>query len=483
MDLRRIPDRWRRLDVTVRDLPLGLLLAALSFLPVLRGHETQVGDLPARPLDALGLAVLALECLPLALRRRVPAASLALVSLGFILASLGSYHTVAGTALPIAVLSAGAHLERFRRTAIAVLTLAYAGLALALVQLGSTEGADSFTMFYLLLAAIWGIGAWLRSTRAAEAERRRHVAAATRAAERTRIARELHDVVTHHVTAMVVQAEAARYLTAAPERLDRALEAIGDTGRLATTDLRHLLDLLDPGHGPGSSRVRIEEGQEAGSSRVRIEEGHEAGSSGVAAGTARVGVSFTGEPGDGRASLVQDAGLLNADEEAELGVEPRAPLVGRLLTLVEQTRRAGQPVEFTEEGAPAEAAGSADLVAYRVVQEGLTNALKHSRGTETRVLVRRRGTEINVEVSSAGAGDGATKAAGRSKTGSPSMDRSPTGSASTVDRSPTAGTSGSGRGLAGLRDRVDLLGGEFEAGPGADGGFTVRARIPAGRPS
>lgn len=96
---------------------------------------------------------------------------------------------------------------------------------------------------------MWGIGAWLRSTRAAEAERRRRVAEDTRNAERTRIARELHDVVTHHVTAMVVQAEAARYLTTTPERLDQTLTAVTDTGRQAITDLRHLLDVLNPDHG------------------------------------------------------------------------------------------------------------------------------------------------------------------------------------------------------------------------------------------
>lgn len=85
-------------------------------------------------------------------------------------------------------------------------------LAISLDRLGSGEGVAGFTTFYLLLALAWGTGAWLRQNRAAEAESRRRVEEATRTAERTRIARGLHDVVTHHVTAMVVQAEAARYL-------------------------------------------------------------------------------------------------------------------------------------------------------------------------------------------------------------------------------------------------------------------------------
>ncbi|MDR7352514.1 sensor histidine kinase [Glycomyces algeriensis] len=381
MDLRRIPELWRRLDVTVRDLPLGLLFAATSFLPLLRGHETQLGDLPGRPLDAFGLGILALECLPLAVRRRWPGVCLALVSLGFALASLGRYHMVASTALAFALLSAGANLERYRGAAMVVLSIAYGGLAFGLVQLGSTEGVGGFATFYLVLATCWGAGAWLRATRAAEAEKRRRVAETTRAAERTHIARELHDVVAHHVTAMVVQAEAARYLTAAPDRLDQALQAVGDTGRRATTDLRHLLDLLNPEH----------------------------------------------------------------------GADPKTPPVGRLLTLVEQTRLAGQPVAFTEEGTPASDTGSADLVAYRVVQEALTNAVKHARSSPTSVRVHHRAGDITVEVSTEG--------------------------------SAPSNLAGSGRGLAGLRERVALLGGDFDAGPRSGGGFTVRARIPAGSPS
>ncbi|WP_067478963.1 sensor histidine kinase [Actinomadura hibisca] len=385
--LRRLPARWRRWDVTVRDVPLALLFAVVSFLPVFRGHETQVGELPARPFDAMAIAALALHCLPLVVRRRWPAACLALVTLGFAVAELRGYHMVAGTALPVALLSAGAHLERHRRLTVAVLSAAYALLAVTLNQLGGTERLDGYVVFYLGLAVPWGIGSWLRSTRAAEAEHRLRVAEATRAAERTRIARELHDVVTHHVTAMVVQAEAARYLTAAPDRLDETLNAVTDTGRRAIADLRHLLDLLNPDHGT------------APANRVRT------------------------------------------------------PSTGDLRTLVEQTRQAGQPVEFTEEGERAESGGSAEFVAYRVVQEALTNALKYAHGHRTVTRVRYGEKEITVEVGTDGPGNRA------------------------------ASPGGSGRGLAGLGERVDALGGEFNAAGRAGGGFDVRARIPAGGPS
>ncbi|WP_432843670.1 sensor histidine kinase [Dactylosporangium sp. CA-092794] len=381
MDPQRIPDRWRRFDVTVRDLPFALLLGLASLVPALQGYGTRLGDQPARPYDALALLVAALECLPLAGRRRWPAACLALVSAGFAVDQLRGYHMVAGTALPIALLSAGAHLERYRRVTMLVASAAYVPLAFALDRQGLTEGLSGFVTFYLALVLAWGIGAWLRQTRAAEAERRLHVAEATRTAERTRIARELHDVVTHHVTAMVVQAEAARYLTAAPQRLDEALSAVTDTGRLAIADLRHLLDLLNPDHGTG---------------------------------------------------------------------RPVTPSVGALNDLVEQTRRAGQPVEFTEEGAAPRATGSAEVAAYRVVQEALTNALKYAHGSRTVVHVHHGPREITVEVSNDGSGSAA---------GSPG---------------------GSGRGLTGLRERVGVLGGDFSAGREPGGGFAVRARIPSG---
>ncbi|MDQ1305698.1 MAG: hypothetical protein QG671_1530, partial [Actinomycetota bacterium] len=254
-----------------------------------------------------------------------------------------------------------------------------------------------FVTFYLAVSVMWGIGAWLRLSWAAEAERRRHVAESTRTAERARIARELHDVVTHHVTAMVVQAEAARYLTAAPEHLDQALTAVADTGRHAIADLRKLLDLLNPGH--------------------------------------------------------------EASHGTDHGTDLGTPSVGELHALVERTRRAGQPVEFAEEGDPPEATGSAEVTggaeatAYRVVQESLTNALKYAYGSPTVVRVQHGVKEITVEVSTERPGTSA------------------------------ASPGGSRRGLAGLRERVGVLGGDFHAGRDPDGGFVVRARIPRGSTS
>ncbi|MEU3307069.1 sensor histidine kinase [Nocardiopsis sp. NPDC055551] len=382
--LLRVPELWRRLDVTIRDLPLVLLLFVPSFMPMFFNYGTQVGGVPDRPFDAIAVVVIALQSFPLALRRRWPTLCLTLIAVGFAVDQLLGYHTVAGTGLAIAVLSAGVHLERRRRLTALLFSLAYLPLAVVLYQIGTGEPVSEFVVFYLAVALVWGIGSWVRSTRIAEAERRRRVAQDALAAERARIARELHDVVTHHVTAMVVQTEAARYLTAAPDRLDQALSSVTDTGRRATSDLRRLLELIDPDHG------------------------------------------------------------------TDQGAETRMPHTGVLSELVEHTREAGQPVEFSEEGTPAESSGSADFVAFRVVQEALTNALKYAHGTPTSVRVRHGKKEITVRIDTDGSG------------------------------TQVSSTGGSGRGLTGLRERVEVLGGDFSAGERDGGGFAVEARVPVG---
>ncbi|MDQ3787729.1 MAG: histidine kinase, partial [Actinomycetota bacterium] len=342
--------------------------------PALHSHGTWFGGVPARPYDVLAVVAVALQCAPLVVCRRWPVAAFAVVATGFALDQLRGYHSFAGTALAIALATLASRSERHRRVTVVAFSAAYLALVVAFELLGAGESWSEYVTFYVALAFVWGIGAWLRATRAAEAERRLRVAEETRAAERTRLARELHDVVTHHVTAMIVQAEAARYVAAKPERLDETLTVVTDTGRQALTELRHLLDVLNP------------------------------------------------------------------DAVPEHG----------LRTLVEQTRKAGQPVEFTEEGTPA---GGVGPVAYRVVQEALTNALKYARGSRTSVQVHHGDGEVTVEVSTDGAGA----------------------------RDESLG--GSGRGLAGLRERIDVLGGEFSSGHDTGGGFYVRARIPAGSTS
>src|SRR5690606_26379401 len=92
---RRLLELWHRLDVTIRDLPLGLLLVVMSFMPVLYGQETQVGNLPGRPFDAVAILALCLQCSGVVIRRKLPIVSVAAVSLGFLIAELGSYHMVA----------------------------------------------------------------------------------------------------------------------------------------------------------------------------------------------------------------------------------------------------------------------------------------------------------------------------------------------------------------------------------------------------
>jgi signal transduction histidine kinase len=106
-------------------------------------------------------------------------------------------------------------------------------------------------------------------------------------------------------------------------------------------------------------------------------------------------------------------------------------------------------VEFVEDGSPQQSADAAEVAVYRVVQEALTNALKHAHGNRTAVHVHHGPRQITVEVSTDSSG------------------------------SRSASPGGSGRGLVGLRERVGLLGGEFSADRREDGGFVVRARIPA----
>ncbi|MFE1322129.1 sensor histidine kinase [Kitasatospora phosalacinea] len=381
------------------DAALALVLALAAFVPTLAGIGAQIGDLPERPASALGVGLVLAQALPLALRRRWPAACLAAVGGAFAVhQALGFATTFASTGLYLALYSAGAHQPRRRPALAAAAAAGYAALAVVLHRLGSPQSVPDYLAFFLVLAAAALLGGAVRARRTDEAQRRRTAAEAATTAERARIARELHDVVTHHVTAMVVQADAAQFLVgSAPERAAESMAAVSDTGRRALTELRYLLGVLE--------------------------------ATGDAATADRA-------PAD------------------------RAPTLGRVGDLVERARRAGQPVEFTRHGERRPHGVDVELAAYRVVQEALTNALKYAAGQPTRVVLRYDDAHLGIEVAT----DGPATA--------PVPAPAPVAVAVAVAR-------GGGRGLAGLRERVRMLGGELESGPGPAGGFAVRATIPS----
>ncbi|WP_227837496.1 sensor histidine kinase [Nocardia aurantia] len=372
-------------DTGFGDALLALTLTLLAFVPTMSKIGAQIGDLPERPADLLGLGLTLAQTVPLAVRRRWPAGCLAIVASAFAgHQALGFATTFGSIGLYLALYSAGAHQIRFRGGLAAVASAGYLGLAVTLHRLGSPQGIADYLAFYLTLSVVWAVGNTVRTRRTAAALARRASAEAATAIERARIARELHDVVTHHVTAMVIQADAAQILlTSAPERAGAGLSAVSDTGRLALRELRHLLGVLEA----------------------------------------------TGE------SATAD----------------RVPARGGITDLIDQARRAGQPVDYTEQGERRAQPMDMELAAYRVVQEALTNAMKHAPRMPTRILLRHNADHLEIAATTDGPG-------------SPPAARRP--------------RSEGGRGLAGLSARVRMLDGELVAGPRPEGGFEVRAVIP-----
>ncbi|WP_019073848.1 histidine kinase [Streptomyces hokutonensis] len=344
----RVPlERWKEQDAFLKDGVLALVLTLLAFVPTLSAIGAQIGDLPERPANALGLGLVLAQTLPLAARRRRPAGCLVVVAAAFAAhQALGFATTFGSMGLYLALYSAGAHQARFRLGLAGAASAGYVVLAVVLHRLGSPQDPTDYLAFYLVLAGVRLVGSGVRKRRGEEAERRRLAAELATAAERARIARELHDVVTHHVTAMVVQADAAQFLiTSAPERAVTGMASVSDTGRRALTELRYLLGVLEA----------------------------------------------TGE------STTDGTG---ADEGSSQG--NRGPALGRLGDLVEQARRSGQPVEFGERGERRPRSVDVELAAYRVVQEALTNAMKYATGQPTRVLVRHGEERVEIGVTTDG---------------------------------------------------------------------------------
>jgi len=385
----------RRRDV-VQDTGLALALAVLNVLTLL---PYQSDMQPAWLADLL----VAAQCLPLAFRRLFP------VPMAIATGVLRTAYDVGGfgyAPLPLAPAITFATIAdrsgRLMRWGAIVTTISVMTWVQTLP--GHTEPYDAIVQYFIMGAA-WVIGILNRhrrvalaaaASRAEQAEASLDAAAATAAAaERVRIARELHDVVSHHVSLIAVHAEAVgALLPARPEAAATSADLIGSTARAAMTELRRLLGVL----------------------RVA------------------------------------------SHEDDERPVLAPVPALSRLGDLVDAARAAGLDVTCDVSGPAAALSPSVDLTAYRIVQEALTNAVRHAPGAAASVQVRYAPDSVAIEVSNT---------APASPAGSP------------VPAVPAvAGPAGSGYGLAGIAERVASCGGSLALGPAPDGGFTVSARLP-----
>jgi signal transduction histidine kinase len=352
-------------------------------------HPGHLLGLPHHQLALPGLAVVSvvLTTAPLVFRRRYPVTTFGVILVGVLLTSHES--TVVSFAAAIFAAYSAVLYSKYRRLA---LTGVVAGAIIVTAAYPDTTPRvpARFTALLVLMptvAVAIAMRDWRQRARDS-AERLRlaeagHEEQTRRAveAERARIAGEMHDVVTHNVSVMVVQAGAARrVLGSSPGDAREALLAVEASGRTAMGELRHLLGLLAP-----------------------------------------------------------------SGDEGEAVLLPQ-PDLGQVPALVDRVRAGGLPVELTVTGARVLPPG-VDLAAYRVVQEALTNVIKHANQARATVRVEYRPDELAITVSDDG-------------------------------RAGLAAGLPGGRGLIGLRERIAIYGGELDAGPRPGGGWRLRARIP-----
>jgi signal transduction histidine kinase len=386
-------NQWpaRRQQFT-QDVTLGVVLAVISVLSLLPYRSQQ------HPLWLAFVLVLA-ETLPLAWRRPYP-----LVVMFIIGAARVTYDQVGLVFAPFPLGPAIAFYTVMERSGLVwrwiTIALAAAGVSVGLAAPGHNEPYDAITQAFIFLTA--GVaGALTRArrgtlaaaeNRADRAEAELDVQTARAAArERATIARELHDVVAHHVSLMAVQAEAAASLLPdQPERAKGSADIISATARAALTELRRLLGVLR------SPSERLETAPSA--------------------------------------SLAELDGVLD------------------------QVRGAGLAVDFEVVGSPARLAAGVDLTAFRIIQEALTNTIRHARTDRATVTVSYEPGYVTVSVADSGPGRGRPE---------------PDGVAQDQMALP-----GSGLGLAGIAERVASCRGQLSLGPTPAGGFSVTARLP-----
>jgi signal transduction histidine kinase len=386
---------WER-DRVVRVVETAAVLALCAL--AVAGNLASVEGLWR---GVLGVALGAAMTVPLLARRRAPlavatavvgASWLQFALLGPSVGALGSW-----LAYLVATYSVGAHAAT-RRAVIGLLVSTVPAAALAIVRLRAGADASEIIQPVMVLIAAWVAGrisarrhhrAELVEHRAAQVESgATDIARDAAERERTRIARELHDVVTHNMSVMVVQAQAAQTLAGSDTvRAREAMRAVEDAGRTALVEMRRLLGV------------------------IRADEP-------------------VGTPGD----------------------RAPQPRLEDLPGLVQRVREAGLPVSYTIDGDPDRVPAGVAVCAYRIVQEALSNVVRHCGAVPAKVHLRVSDSTLDVAVENA-----------------------------PPQRPSLQAPAGEGRGLPGMRERVAVFDGRLETGPLPDGGFAVHAMLPLGR--
>jgi signal transduction histidine kinase len=345
-----------------------------------------------------------------------------------------------------------------RRTAVTALAAVLGLVVLEGVALvigpGVAPGEALFTGLVVVIFWMVGYGAHQRRVYAAQLQEQAASSAVTE--ERLRIARELHDVVAHGMTVVAVQAGYGLHVIEdQPVKAQEALTAIQATSREALADMRRMLGVLRRGSvSPfgirnGVNSQRHFDQQPDGGSSVK----DSGGTTGAAGGIG--GLRF-------RAASVGDAPVGGAavSEAAPLAPAPRLADLDRLTARV---GNAGVQVDLRIVGEPRELPPGIDLTAFRIVQEALTNVVKHAEVAACRVTVSYQPDELSVEIIDEGRGGQVPAVAGGHGAG--------------------LGGDGGGHGLIGMRERVSMYGGKLIAAPRPERGFRVAARLPiAGEP-
>jgi signal transduction histidine kinase len=374
----RLAARLRTLDPRLLDASLALVLLASSLYVAYQSASLV-------PVHAL---ILALVFLPLAVRRTWPIAVTWLIGLALLInLALGfSDSFFENFAMLLALYTVAADARRglpFVVTLAGVAVGLQLGIAIDWHNHGRVYLADlSYNWLLFAVPVIVGYGVRTRRAYIAQLEERQRLVSREAAAEeRNRIARELHDVVSHSVSVMVLQAAAgARVARRDPAEAVRAFDVIQATGRQALAEGRRAL------------------------------------------------------------------GALRAGEDAPASDLAPQPGLEQLEDLAQQVRRTGLGVDLKVQGEPRPLGSGVEVSVYRIVQESLTNVLKHAHAAHAAVLLTYEDTELRLEISDDG-------------------------------RGLSRGAAPGGHGLLGMRERVRVLGGELQAGP-VDGGYRVCARLP-----